>query len=768
VERSTATTTALEDQANDQAAALCAEQIPQDLRRLRRWVLWRYEERDGKPTKVPYCPDGRKAFVNDPSTWSSFPTCLDAARRDGYSGVGFVLGDGFVGIDLDACVDPHTGEIESWAQQIVERLATYSELSPSGRGVHLICRGSLPPGRRRKDRIELYDRDRYFTVTGQRLNDYPIRDCSRELAELHQQLFGATPEPAPPPPRQDAADSNGQPPAWKAQVLVKLACYLLDSDGYAKFLILWRGNWQDYYPSQSEADCALSRYVREILDRAATKLPAKAVDDRAQMIEYYVGLSALGRRDKWRERADYRQRTIRVVMCEPPAEARLPDQFAKAALTDLGNAERLILLYGQDLIWTDAWGWLAWDGRRWAQDNQRKVEELAVRTVRAIYRAAAESDDPDTRKALASWARRSESRSRIEAMVALARHMVARKPDEFDADPWLLSCANGVLDLRTGELRPHQREDRLTKLVPVNYDPQARCPRWEQFLGEVFAPHPDLIPFIQRAVGYSLTGDTREECLFLLHGTGRNGKGTLLRTLTTLLADYAMTADFATFLAGPRDRGPRDDVANMRGRRLVVSQEVREGAPLAESLIKWLTGGDRIRARNLYERSSEWLPTHKIWLAVNHKPIIRGTDDAIWSRIKLVPFDVSFAGREDRQLKAKLEEELEGILAWAVRGCRQWLRDGLQCPATVHQATQQYRVESDQIGRFIEECCVTTDGGKVRARRLYQAYRAWCEQTGEHPVTETAFAMRLAERGLRKARTSRHTLYCGIQLREEL
>jgi putative DNA primase/helicase len=743
-------------QANRKFSAPRFKQIPQELRRSARWVLWRSEQRDGKPTKVPYQPDGTRARANDPATWHDFNTCLGALANNDYAGLGFVLGDGWAGVDLDGCRDPDTGQVQAEAQQIIEQLRSYTEVSVSGQGIHIICRGTLPPGRRRQGRVELYDANRFFVVTGERVNDYPIRDCTKELAELHQQLFGATQGTAPPPSAHSTARGNGQT-AWDAQALLDLARAKFKPPQLAKFHRLWRGEWQGLYPSQSEADLALARMLKILLPES----------DESE-IASYIGLSALGQRDKWRERADYRERTVRVVVSEPPTEARLPDTFLKPPLTDLGNAERLVALFGQDLAWTEAWGWLVWDGQRWAIDNQRRIEELAVATVRAMYRGAAQLDDPDRRKALASWAQRSESRSRVEAMIALARHMVARKAEEFDRDPWLLNCANGTLDLRTGRLLPRRREDLVTKLVPVNYDPQARCPRWEQFLREVFAPHSDLIPFIQRAAGYSLTGDTREECLFLLHGTGRNGKGTLLRTLTTLLADYALTADFATFLAGPRDRGPRDDVANMRGRRLVVSQEVREGAPLAESLIKWLTGGDRIRARNLYERSVEWLPTHKIWLAVNHKPIIRGTDDAIWSRIKLVPFDVSFAGREDRQLKSKLEEELEGILTWAVEGCRQWLASGLQCPATVHQATQQYRVESDQIGRFIEECCVTTDGGRVRARPLYQAYRAWCEQTGEHPITETAFAMRLAERGLRKARTSRHTFYVGIQLREEL
>ena len=216
------------------------------------------------------------------------------------------------------------------------------------------------------------------------------------------------------------------------------------------------------------------------------------------------------------------------------------------------------------------------------------------------------------------------------------------------------------------------------------------------FLNEIFAPHADLVDFVQKAVGYSLTGDIREECLFLLNGTGRNGKGTFLGTLQAMLGDYAGTADFSTFIARGDDRGPRDDVANMRGKRIVVSQEVREGAPLAEALIKWLTGGDTVRARNLYERSVEWRPTYHLWFAVNRKPVINGTDTDIWSRIRLVPLSVTFDRREDKTLKAKLLEELPGILAWAVEGCLRWQRDGLGMCESVQAATSEYRAESDR------------------------------------------------------------------------
>jgi putative DNA primase/helicase len=197
----------------------------------------------------------------------------------------------------------------------------------------------------------------------------------------------------------------------------------------------------------------------------------------------------------------------------------------------------------------------------------------------------------------------------------------------LDKDHWLLNMMNGTIDLHTGQLRPHRREDLITKLCPVHYDPLAKCPRWTTFLKEIFAPHPDIIPYTQRAVGYSLTGDTREECLFFCIGPGRNGKGTFIRTLQAMPGDYASTADFATFIAGRDERGPRDDIANMRGRRFVISQEVREGAPLAESLVKWLTGGDVVRARNLYQRSTEWLPTHHLWLAANRKVVFGQVDE---------------------------------------------------------------------------------------------------------------------------------------------
>ncbi len=439
-------------------------------------------------------------------------------------------------------------------------------------------------------------------------------------------------------------------------------------------------------------------------------------------------------------------------------------------LTELGNAERHVHQHGPNIHFSHQFAcWFYFDGRRWCRDIIGETIRLAKLTVRGIYSEASDTDDGKRRAAVSDWARKSERAAQITAMLKLAESEpgVPVTPEQLDRDEWLLNVANGSVDLRTGQLKAHDRRDLITKIVPVAFDPKAQCTKWLQFLDQIFEPHPDVIRFIQTAVGYSLAGSTREECLFLLYGTGRNGKGTFIKTIASILGEYAFTADFSTFVSTRDDRGPRDDVANMHGRRFVSAQESREGAALAESLIKWLTGGDTVRARRLYENSWEYQPTHKIWLATNHKPAVRGNDPAIWSRIRLVPFEVSFEGREDKTLKHVLQEELPGILAWAVAGCLRWQQEGLTVPDTVRSATSEYRAESDAVGRFIGECCIVGEYATAKARELYAAYRRWSEGSGEEPVTETSFGRRITERGFAKRHTSQGKQYQGVGLQIE-
>ena len=455
-------------------------------------------------------------------------------------------------------------------------------------------------------------------------------------------------------------------------------------------------------------------------------------------------------------------------MSSPPPE---PIAGGPCHLTELGNAERLVRAYRTFRYCGPRGKFLVHDGVRWIDDDTGQMERYAKMTVRDIYREAADCEDSALRAATGEWAKRSEKASQITAMLRLAASEpgIPIMPSELDADPWSFNCKNGTLDLRTGTLRLHRRDDLITKLAPVEYDPQARCPRFLRFLDEVFDPHPDAIAFIQSFAGYSLTADTREECLAILYGTGRNGKGLLLKVLSTLLGDYAGTADFSTFVAKRDDRGPRDDIANMRGSRFISAQEGRDGSALAESIVKWLTGGDRVRARKLHQNSFEFDPTWKICLATNYKPVIKGTDPAIWSRIRLVPFDVSFDGREDKTLKIALMSELPGVLNWALEGCMRWQSEGLPVPESVVRATGEYRAESDQVARFLEDRCVIGEHVSAASRQLYIAYKAWAQETGEREnevLSETAFGLRL---GIRfKGKKKPHgKIYEGVALRSE-
>jgi putative DNA primase/helicase len=418
--------------------------------------------------------------------------------------------------------------------------------------------------------------------------------------------------------------------------------------------------------------------------------------------------------------------------------------------TDIGNAERLISAHGQDLHYVTTWkSWLVWNGKRWQRDEVCELERRAKKTVRAIWREARTETNKEKKKDLARHAILSESNSRINAMIERARAEpgVAVRYQEFDQQPFLLNLRNGTLDLATGTLRPHDRDDLITKYADVDFVEGAECPTWLKFLERIFRGNAEIIPYLQRAVGYSLTGDTREQCLHLLHGSGSNGKSTFLEVLQALMGDYGVQADFATFVEKKGD-GPRNDVARLAGARMVRSSEVGEGKRLNESLVKSLTGQDTIAARFLYSEAFEFRPAFKLWLAANHKPVIRGTDNAIWRRVRLIPFTVTISDEEkDETLKDRLLAELSGILQWAVTGCEQWLECGLQPPEVVSVATAAYKNESDILGSFLEECCEIGNGLEVSATELYTAYKRWAHENGEFELSQTAFGRRIEERG---------------------
>ena len=388
-----------------------------------------------------------------------------------------------------------------------------------------------------------------------------------------------------------------------------------------------------------------------------------------------------------------------------------------------------------------------------------------------MFKVAAElgETNAEARDMLIKHAQRSESAQRIDAMVRLARAKMTIRADRLDADPWLFNVSNGTLDLRTQELRPHSPADRLTKLAPVAYDPHATAPSWTGFLERIL-PSAEIREFVQRAIGYALTGDVGEQVLFFFHGSGANGKSTMLTALQAVLGDYAMPGAPDLLLAKHGESHPAE-VADLQGARLVVCQEIESGRSLAEARVKQLTGGDVIKARFMRQDFFAFKPTHKIIIGANHKPRVRGQDHAIWRRLRLVPFNVTIPPEErDRRLVEKLATEAPGILRWAVEGCAKWQRDGLGAPAEVTQATDEYQEDQDHLGPWLDERCERVAASEFEfSADLYRSYVTWCDANGERPWQQRAFGEGLAERGFRADRARRDgkrgRAYFGLRLR---
>jgi len=464
-------------------------------------------------------------------------------------------------------------------------------------------------------------------------------------------------------------------------------------------------------------------------------------------------------------------------------DASEANTFDQIHLTDLGNARRVVKRHGAGLRYCKSWkSWLTWDGRRWAEDATGEAVRCVKETQGALFaeiaqnlnelrQAQAEGDDEDGERA-----------SQIKKLNALLKHalewekaksiydsllLATTEPsipvvtEQLDVNPYLLNCLNGTVDLRTGEVRPHRREDLLTKLCPVEYRSDAVCPRWEGFLHRIMNGNQDLIEYLQRVVGYSLTAVATEQCLWFFYGTGANGKSTFLTTIRDLMGDYAIQAVSELLLAKKSESHPTER-ADLFGRRFVATIEVDKGRQIAEALMKQLTGGENIRARKLYKDFFEFPPTWKIFLAANHKPVLRGTDHAVWRRIKLVPFEVTIPDEEkDKDLPQKLKAESHGILAWAVRGCMKWLQHGLQEPEEVKAATDKYRAEQDTLATFIDACCVCRPEVRVSASELLEKYERW---SGDK-LSPKAFTAMMEEKGYPSRRgTGGYAFYHGIGL----
>lgn len=459
-------------------------------------------------------------------------------------------------------------------------------------------------------------------------------------------------------------------------------------------------------------------------------------------------------------------RISRRLSAHAPPDASLlrpgdgwPDSDDRMAL-------RLVEREGWRMRHASGMGWLVFEDGVWRRDPG-----TVVRFARESARGLREEVDaawPDEFERypqaaqrpwlqLSTFARGSEGEGRINAAANLARvdPAVVVEPSDFDADLWLLNTASGTIDLRTGQHRPHAPIDLITMQTSVAWDEAATCPQWERFLLEIMEGDAEMVAFLQRVVGYALTGSTKEQCFFILQGHGSNGKSTFVDTIMKLLGGYSKSAQFQTFADTKANQDVRNDIADLRGSRFVSAVEPEEGARLAEGVVKQLTGGDAIKARFLYQEAFEFYPTFKVFLSCNPKPRIRGTDNGIWRRVRFIQFNRRYRMTEtdptswpeaDRDLPQRVLGELPGILRWAVEGCMEWQRIGLAPPKKVLDATKAYRKEQDVLGQFVEECCDLCEGELVSSAELYEAYQAWCRRTGHtYPLAANQFGAKLTE-----------------------
>lgn len=501
-----------------------------------------------------------------------------------------------------------------------------------------------------------------------------------------------------------------------------------------------------------------SSFAAVATDQRATGLPTLATLLPKAVVDAVVG---------WLELRDLSMLRELDRLVAAPIAANGTSGLRTHPATDLGNGERFADQHRGEARYSFRRSlWFVWAGTHWEQDEMGRAQQMASETVRAIYREAADAADPADRKALAGWARNSEGQARRDAMLRSAAPFLPVNEQQFDADPWLLNCKNGTLDLRTATLRPHRPEDLLTQRCEAAYVPGAPCPAWHAFLDLVMPGKPEMVAYLQRAAGYTLTGRSTEDVLFFCYGMGRNGKSTFINAIRTMLAGYGMQASTELILAKSVQAHPTER-ASLYRKRLVSTIESGQAKKLDEQLVKQLTGGDAIRARRMREDEWEFEPTHKLWLAANHKPIIRGNDTGIWARIKLIPFEVRIPDElMDGDIDDKLARERDGILAWAVEGCLSWQREGLHDPPAVQAATRAYRAEMDILADFLDDCCAMEPHATVTAKALYDAYALWCVDSGEQAMHQRLFGTCLGERGFLRCAIGHEKTrgYRGIRL----
>lgn len=741
------------------------ENIPEELKKLDQWVCWQGED------KIPKNPhNGRNAASNRPTTWGSFADAVSACEKYHFDGIGFMFANGYFGVDLDKCVDDL-----DFCDEFVETLKSYAEVSKSGTGIHIICRGKLPEGSRRRGKVEMYSSGRYFICTGDVYNPKyrTIADCTEAIKGLHAKYLPSEIQATIKDRQVEIVDMDDQEVIDKAR-----NCKSGDL-----FNILYSGSWQGMYSSQSEADLALCNQLafwtqknEEQMDRIfrTSGLMRSKWDEKRSGTTYgaiTIGKACANCLNVY-EPKKYEDDTSLAFALFKNGQISVKDSKKQYDMTDTGNAHRLQDRFGGIVRYSyNRKKWFWWDGKMWRVDDSGEVKKLADLICEDIKKEAFQEQEEKTQADLLKWASRTASSKGKEAMIKECQHLpgIPIAQDDLDSYADYVNCRNGIINLRNGELIPHESSFMMSKMCNSDYDQSSKKPElWLKFLGDVTNGNKELQEYIQRCVGYSLTGSTSEQCAYFLYGLGNNGKSTFLDTMADLFGGYASNAQPDTLMMKKwSNDSANSDIARLKGARFVTSEEPTEGVRLNEGLLKQLTGGSKVTCRFLYGDEFEYTPEFKIWIATNHKPIVRGTDYGIWRRIKLIPFEVNIPKEKvDKDLKLKLKKEFPQILKWAVNGCIKWRKYGMDEPQCVQEAVKEYKHEMDLLAGFIEQC-VEIDyecNSKVAAGDLFRAYIRWAKDNNEWEMSSKKFFLEIGKKLPDKGRNGRGVFYKYIRL----
>ena len=776
------------------------EKIPLELKQLPHWVGWKYMQRPGEDhkRKVPInAMDGQPAKSNDPTTWCDFDTACLGKERFGLDGIGFMFsGDGIFGIDIDHCYDPETQELDPAAAEIIETVQSYTELSPSGTGIHILCKGVLPEGRKRRGAVEMYSTLRYFTVTGNQFGlEYPFSDCTERVAVMHRKYLGEEETAA---GAQKAALPMPTGRGTNADMSVDaILRRMFDSKHGQKLQDLYNGSWERYGigdGSQSSADqafcntlafwCRCDAALMDAIFRRSGLYRQKWDKRRGAKTYGQITIDRAIKdcRDIW-EPQERVQRPAPAVPLPPQNTSNEVPAIENATVGETG--QRRYYTYddtGNALRFRDANAglihynhvdgcWIYWDGVRWASDENVEIKRRADKMLADMAKDLKEMQDDPAYNAYKKHLSRSRSHRGKEGFIAEARHLegVPVLPSEMDRAGNAFNVRNCLISLKTGRTAEHDKKYMISKLAPVTYDENAKCPRWDRFIEEITCGDKSLQLYLQRMIGYCMTAYTKEQCMFFLYGNGSNGKSVFVDTIAYMLGEYAASCQPETVMMRDRNNTARGDLARLKGARMVVTSEPNDGCRLDEGIVKQMTGGteNKLTARFLYGREFEFSPEFKIVMSTNYKPVIKGTDNGIWRRVRLIPFTAEFTKENrDPQLTEKLRRELPGILNWAIAGAVGWCKEGLPPCAIIDEAGQEYRSEMDRVQQFLDDCTTRSESSSTQASTLYKCYKAWCSEQGDRfPVGSTKFFMELKRR-FKSRKTEAYNEYIGIKIND--